>query len=216
MPQPQLSASPSETTPSPTLRLLPSPRPLRLDELTPEVAALICNVIRLDGLADHHAGALAGVRRVTLERWKAEDEGFALLLERARAEFEWTLLQRIKDARKGDGSPDWRAQVWVLKNYSAEGIVKPARAAKPAGAGAQKRANLPETPAAPASAAAAPAPAEQRASGGARENATNLPETPVRPSGSPLTGRIAPVEKIRHFFPKLRERRERPGSARLK
>ena len=107
---------PSETTQTPTFRLLPSPRPLRLDELTPEVADLICNVIRLDGLADHHAGALAGVRRVTLERWKAEDEGFALALERARAEFEWKLLRTIKDARKGDGSPDWRAQVWVLKN----------------------------------------------------------------------------------------------------
>jgi hypothetical protein len=158
-------------------------------------------VIRLDGLADHHAGALAGVRRVTLERWKAEDEGFALLLERARAEFEWTLLQRIKDARKSDGSPDWRAQVWVLKNYSAEGIVKPARAAKPAGAVAQKRANLAETPAAPPAAVAAPAPTEPCSPGSARENATNLPETPGRPGGSPLTGRIVPAAQKPSFVP---------------
>ncbi|HEV7404936.1 MAG TPA: hypothetical protein VGO11_18480 [Chthoniobacteraceae bacterium] len=186
---------------------------MRLDELTPEVAKLICDVIRLDGLADHHAGALASVRRATLERWKAEDEGFALALELARAEFEWKLVQKIKNACKRDGTPDWRAQVWLLKNYSAEGVVKPARAAKPAGADAQKRANLPETPAAPPAPAAAPArtaqgtertttercapptPAERRRPEGARENAAILPETPVRPAGSPLTGRIAPAGK---------------------
>ncbi|HEV7405226.1 MAG TPA: hypothetical protein VGO11_19940 [Chthoniobacteraceae bacterium] len=208
--QPQLSASPSETAETPTLRILPSPRPLRLDELTPEVAKLICDVIRLDGLADHHAGALAHVRRATLERWKAEDEGFALALELARAEFEWKLVQKINNARKRDGTPDWRAQVWVLKNYSAEGVVKPARAAKPAGADAQKRANLPETPAAPPAAFAGPTPTaqgtertttERCAPGGARENATFLPETHGRPGVSPLTGRIAPAAQKPSFLP---------------
>ncbi|HEV7404625.1 MAG TPA: hypothetical protein VGO11_16915 [Chthoniobacteraceae bacterium] len=197
--QPQLSASPSETAETPTLRILPSPRPLRLDELTPEVAKLICDVIRLDGLADHHAGALASVRRATLERWKAEDEGFALALELARAEFEWKLIQKINNARKADGTPDWRAQVWVLKNYSAEGVVKPVRAAKPAAAAAQKCANLPETPAAPT----APTP------GAVRENASNLPETHARPVRSPqavapLTGGIAPAGEKSSILPETR------------
>ncbi|HEV7405139.1 MAG TPA: hypothetical protein VGO11_19500 [Chthoniobacteraceae bacterium] len=206
--QSPLAATPSETTETPTLHLLPSPRPLRLDELTPEVAKLICDVIRLDGLADHHAGALARVRRATLERWKAEDEGFALALELARAEFEWKLVQKINNARKRDGTPDWRAQVWMLTNYSAEGVVKPARAAKPAGADAQRRANLPETPAAP------PAPTAQGTErttrercappsgpGGARENTANLPETPARAGGSPLAGRIAPAGQKPSFVP---------------
>ncbi|HEV7404024.1 MAG TPA: hypothetical protein VGO11_13885 [Chthoniobacteraceae bacterium] len=186
--QSPLAATPSETIETPTLRLLPSPRPLRLDELTLEVAELICKVIRLDGLADHHAGALARVRRATLERWKAEDEGFALALELARAEFEWKLVQKINNARKRDGTPDWRAQVWVLKNYSAEGVVRPARAAA-----VQKRANLPETPAAP--------PAAVAATGGARENASILPETHGRAGGSPLTGRIAPAAQKPSFLP---------------
>jgi hypothetical protein len=210
--QSPLAAAPSETTETPTLRLLPSPRPLRLDELTPEIAELICNVIRLDGLADHHAGALARVRRATLERWKAEDEGFALALELARAEFEWKLVQKINNARKSNGTPDWRAQVWVLKNYSAEGVVKPARSA-------QKRANLPETPAAPPAACAAPAPTaqgtertttercapptptERSRPGGARENASILPETHARPGVSPLAGRIAPAAQKPAFIP---------------
>ncbi|HEV7403229.1 MAG TPA: hypothetical protein VGO11_09895 [Chthoniobacteraceae bacterium] len=204
--QSPLAATPSETTETPTLRLLPSPRPLRLNELTPEIAELICKVIRLDGLADHHAGALARVRRATLERWKAEDEGFALALELARAEFEWKLVQKIKNACKANGTPDWRAQVWLLKNYSAEGVVKPARSAKPAGADAQKRANLPETPAAPPAPTAqgtertttgAPPTAAERA----RENAANLPETPARTGGSPLTGRIAPAAQKPSFVP---------------
>jgi hypothetical protein len=199
--QSPLAATPSETTETPTLRLLPSPRPLRLDELTPEIAELICKVIRLDGLADHHAGALARVRRATLERWKAEDEGFALALELARAEFEWKLIQKINNARKSDGTPDWRAQVWVLKNYSAEGVVKPARAAKPANADAQKRAILPETPAAPPAAVADPAPTDRCASGSARENASNLPETHGRPVNSPLAGRIVPAAQNPSFVP---------------
>ncbi|HEV7406160.1 MAG TPA: hypothetical protein VGO11_24650 [Chthoniobacteraceae bacterium] len=214
MPQLPLAASSSETAENPNLRLLPSPRPLRLDELTPEIAELICKVIRLDGLADHHAGALARVRRATLERWKAEDEGFALALELARAEFEWKLVQKIKNACKRDGTPDWRAQVWLLKNYSAEGVVKPVRAA-----GAQKRANLPETPAAPPAAVAAPAQTAQGTErtttersapptrsewsrpGGARENASILPEMPARPGGSPLAGRIVPAPQRPSFVP---------------
>ncbi len=175
MTQPNLSTSSSETAAAPTLPLLPLPRPLRLDELTLEVADLICSLIRLDGLADHHAGALAGVRRATLEQWKTEDEGFALALERARGEFERKLLQQIRETRKSDGSTEWRARAWLLKNCSAEGIVKPARAAKPATAAAKNRAILAETPAAPA--AVAPGQTERCVSGGARENATKLPET---------------------------------------
>src|SRR5947209_1969853 len=102
MQQPQRSASPSTNPENVGSQALPARRPVRLDELTPQVTALICEVIRLDGLADHFAGALVGVPRATLARWKAEDEAFAFALETARAEFELGLLRAIKGARKRD------------------------------------------------------------------------------------------------------------------
>src|SRR4051812_15828743 len=123
--QSKLSASPSETEPQfATLHALPPP--LRPDELTPKIAALICDVIRLDGLADHLAGALAGVSRSTFERWRAEDAGFALKLEQARAWFELGLLRKINGACRSNGTPDWRAQAWLTKHATAEGFAKPA------------------------------------------------------------------------------------------
>jgi hypothetical protein len=178
MQQARLSASPSTTAEIPPLCALPAPRLRRLDELTPELAALICDVIRLDGLADHFAGALAGVSRATLTKWKAEDEAFALALEAARAQFELGLLRAIRHARKSDGSPDWRAQAWLLTHASSDGFAKPAGAAKDRPAqepnvAAQKCAILPE-----------------------------MPERPVRqPAGAPLAGRIAPADEKPSFLP---------------
>src|SRR4051812_37911866 len=143
MPQSKLSADASETEPkSATLQALPPP--LRPDELTPAAAARICDIIRLDGLADHLAGALAGVARCTFERWRAEDAGFALKLEQARAWFEIGLINRINRACRADGTPDWRAQAWVLKHASSEGFAKPARPTKQPATAAQKCANLAE------------------------------------------------------------------------
>ena len=63
-------------------------QPLWPDQLTEEVAGLVCNLIRLDGIADHLAAAMMGVTRTTVIRWKESDEGFALKLDVARALFE--------------------------------------------------------------------------------------------------------------------------------
>jgi hypothetical protein len=200
MQQTQLSAAPSTTSKTPALHALPPPPP-RLDELTPEVAALICDVIRMDGLADHYAAALARVSRSTLAKWKEENESFSIALEEARAWYELGLLRAIKDARKADGTRDWRAQAWLLKHASADGFRKPARSAQTeAPAGAQKRAIRPETPAVPAA-------TERRAPSSARENTANLPETPARPGGvtaSPMTGRVAPAGENVSFRPETR------------
>jgi hypothetical protein len=171
-----LSASPCETLNFPTLHALPSP--LRVEELTVELAGLICEVIKTEGLADQLAGALLGVSRELFLRWKAEDQGFALALEQARAWFELGLIREIKKARKSNGTPDWRAQAWLLKHATVEGFAKPARAAqerpaKPEPAAAQNRANLPETTAGPVR-SPAPMAGQMRPAG---EKPTILPET---------------------------------------
>jgi len=180
MANPQLSASPSPSPEIPAFHALPPPPPpprrARLDELTPKLSELICDCIRLDGVSDAAAGALAGVPSATLARWKAEDEAFALALQTARAQFEVGLMRAITDARKANGERDWRAQAWLLQHTSSEGIVTPARPAKsrpapPATAAAQNCANRPETPAAPPV-------------GAARENAPSVPENPAKPRSS--------------------------------
>ncbi len=206
MSQPQRTASPSQTAQTPAFHALPTPRPVRPDEPIPELVELICDIIRTDGLADHLAGALAGVPRATLERWKAGSVLFACQLEGARAGFEQGLIRAIKDARTRNGSPDWRAKAWLLTHTSAEGIVNPPRSAKPAPAAAQNRANLPETPAAPRAAAAAPTPTERSAPVAGRENTTNLPETrpPQGAAHSPLTGPIASASKNTTILPETR------------
>jgi hypothetical protein len=172
-----------------------------LEELTPELQAVICDGIRLDGISDASAGALAGVPSATLARWKAENEDFALALEAARARYETGLMRAIKDARKANGSPDWRAQAWLLLHTSSEGIIKPARSAKgsaqQATDAAQNCANRPETPKTPAhppvdfaresapkepsvtpSRPLQPAAATPGSAVPAAPNATFLPETP--------------------------------------
>ncbi len=173
MANPQLSASLSETPEIPALHSLPPPpRRARLDELTPELSDLICDCIRLDGVSDAAAGALAGIPSAILARWKAENEQFAADLQTARARFEVGLLRAIREARKANGERDWRAQAWLLRHTSSEGIVTPARPAKsrpaPPPAAAQNCANRPETPAAPRA-------------GAPREHAPIVPETPAKP-----------------------------------
>jgi hypothetical protein len=193
---PHLSASSSSTPEIPTLRVLPPP--LRAEQLDAELAGQICEIIRIEGVADHHAGALLGVPQALFARWKAEDEGFALKLEEARAWFEIGLIREIKKARKSNGVPDWRAQAWLLTHATADGFAKPARAttgraAKEASA-AQKRAILPETQAAPTTAS--------------REDAANRPET-AAPSGqaaTPLASRIAPAGEMTSIRPETRQK----------
>ncbi|HEV7402929.1 MAG TPA: hypothetical protein VGO11_08390 [Chthoniobacteraceae bacterium] len=120
---PQLTAATetsSETTaPRPELHLLPKPG--RPSLFSPGRTAAICAIIQTEGISDSAAGALAGVTASTLARWKVEHEGFALELEMARALFERARVRTIREARKRDGTPDWRAAAWLLKHSSPEG-----------------------------------------------------------------------------------------------
>ena len=87
----------------------------------------ICNFIRTEGLSDSAAGSLAGVSTTSISRWKQDDEDFALGLERARAEFERACLLGVREARKRDGTTDWRAYAWLLQNSSADGYGRRAK-----------------------------------------------------------------------------------------
>jgi hypothetical protein len=75
----------------------------------------ICSFIRLTGLSDTAAGAMAGVKRSTLARWKQEDEEVEMELEQARFQFQAPRLARIDETRMKDGQLDWRAQAWLVK-----------------------------------------------------------------------------------------------------
>src|ERR1700712_5267055 len=127
----------TETTASlPELHLLPKPG--RPSLFSPERTAAICALIEHEGISDSAAGALAGVTASTLARWKVEHEGFALELEAARALFELAQVRAIREARKRDGTPDWRAAAWLLKHSSPEGYgpASRMRKVKPEGADA--------------------------------------------------------------------------------
>ena len=106
--------SPSSEVPSANKVGRPSRR-------TSEIVAAICEHIRTEGMSDSAAGSFAGGSTTSLSRWKQDDEDFALGLERARAEFERACLREVREARKRDGSSDWRAYAWLLQNSSAEG-----------------------------------------------------------------------------------------------
>ena len=100
-----------------------APRPVgRPSRRTPELLAAIRGFIRDEGMSDSAAASLAGISATTLSRWKEDDEEFALGLERARAEFERVCLYEVREARKRDGSTDWRAYAWLLQNNSPEGF----------------------------------------------------------------------------------------------
>jgi len=81
------------------------------DDLADAIAAAIAEF----GHTDTGAGAKLGVAASTLSRWKKENEGFATDLEAARAEFKERILAEIRNAKKRDGSPEWRAYAWILE-----------------------------------------------------------------------------------------------------
>ncbi len=121
---PQRSASTEtstqSTSPLPDLHLLPKPgRPSLFSQ---ERTAAICALIEIEGISDSAAGALAGVTASTLARWKLEHEGFALVLEMARARFELAQVRAIREARKRDGTPDWRARTLAAETFVAGGV----------------------------------------------------------------------------------------------
>lgn len=97
---------------------------------TPDKVPAICSFIRLTGLSDTAAAALAGVKRSTLARWKQEDEEVELLLDQARAQYQAPRLAKIGETRLKDGQLDWRAQAWLVKFANPEEYGAPSRRRK--------------------------------------------------------------------------------------
>jgi hypothetical protein len=91
------------------------------------VALQIAHWIRTEGISDSAAGMLAGVSTSSLSRWKQEHEELELLLGQARAQYELERLRQIRETVKRDGSPDWRAQAWLLQQSSPETYGAPSR-----------------------------------------------------------------------------------------
>src|SRR4051812_14961009 len=94
---------------------------------TPETVLKICAAIRESGHTDTHAAALAGVSSSAVSRWRQEDEDFAVQLDTARAEYLDARLREIREARKRDGSLDWRAQAWLMQVAAPEVYGTPSR-----------------------------------------------------------------------------------------
>jgi hypothetical protein len=88
---------------------------------------LVCSFIRLTGLSDTAAGAMAGVTRSTLARWKKEDEEVELMLDQARFQYQAPRLAKIDETRMKDGQSDWRAQAWLVKFANPEVYGAPSR-----------------------------------------------------------------------------------------
>jgi hypothetical protein len=97
---------------------------------TPGKVHAICTFIRLTGLSDTAAAAMAGVTRSTLARWKKEDEEVELMLEQARYQYQAPRLAKIDETRMKDGQHDWRAQAWLVKFANPELYGAPSRRRK--------------------------------------------------------------------------------------
>jgi hypothetical protein len=97
---------------------------------TPGKLQAICAFIRLTGLSDTAAAAMAGVKRSTLARWKKEDDEVELALDQARYQYQAPRLAKIDDTRMKDGQHDWRAQAWLVKFANPEVYGAPSRRRK--------------------------------------------------------------------------------------
>src|SRR4051794_28057071 len=97
---------------------------------TPDKVFAVCSFIRLTGLSDTAAAAMAGVKRSTLARWKKEGEEGELLLDQARAQYQAPRLAKIDETRMKDGQRDWRAQAWLVKFANPEVYGAPSRRRK--------------------------------------------------------------------------------------
>ncbi|HEV7402050.1 MAG TPA: hypothetical protein VGO11_03955, partial [Chthoniobacteraceae bacterium] len=62
---------------------------------TPAKLQAMCSFIRLTGLSDTAAAAMAGVKRSTLARWKQEDDEVELSLDQARFQYQAPRLAKI-------------------------------------------------------------------------------------------------------------------------
>jgi hypothetical protein len=81
---------------------------------------LIRTVIQTTGVSDNAAALLAGVPIPTLTQWKSEDPEIAFFLEAARAELQRELIAIVREARRRDGSSDWRGAAWLLERLFPE------------------------------------------------------------------------------------------------
>ncbi len=97
---------------------------------TPDLLQAVCSFIRLTGLSDTAAAAMAGVKRSTFARWKQDDEEVELLLEQARFQYQAPRLAQIGETRMKDGQPDWRALAWLVKFANPEVYGAPSRRRK--------------------------------------------------------------------------------------
>ncbi|HEV7404719.1 MAG TPA: hypothetical protein VGO11_17390 [Chthoniobacteraceae bacterium] len=97
---------------------------------TPAKLQAICSFIRLTGLSDTAAAAMAGVKRSTLARWKKEDEDVEMELDQARFQYQAPRLAKIDETRMKDGQHDWRAQAWLVKFANPEVYGAPSRRRK--------------------------------------------------------------------------------------
>ncbi|HEV7405011.1 MAG TPA: hypothetical protein VGO11_18855 [Chthoniobacteraceae bacterium] len=108
----------------------PGPGRGRPSTCTPAKLQAICSFIRLTGLSDTAAAAMAGVKRSTLARWKKEDEEVEMELDQARFQYQAPRLAKIDETRMKDGQHDWRAQAWLVKFANPEVYGAPSRRRK--------------------------------------------------------------------------------------
>jgi hypothetical protein len=80
----------------------------------------ICAIIQDTGVSDGAAALLAGFSVSALSRWKLEDPEVAFRLEAARAELQRELIAAVREARRRDGSSDWRGAAWLLERLFPE------------------------------------------------------------------------------------------------
>jgi hypothetical protein len=97
---------------------------------TPGKLQAICSFIRLTGLSDTGAAAMAGVKRSTFARWKQEDDEVELQLDQARFQYQAPRLAKIDETRLKNGELDWRAQAWLVKFANPEVYGAPSRRRK--------------------------------------------------------------------------------------
>ena len=113
-----LNASAGIAETDPELELEPAEKPGRgrPSILTADITVVIYGLIRSFNLTDSRAALMAGVSTSTISRWKEAEPAFADYLETARIEFEIDRTRRLLEAKRPDGSPEWRAHAWLLKN----------------------------------------------------------------------------------------------------
>ena len=154
--------------------------------LTADMTVVIYGLIRSFGLTDSRAALMAGISTSTISRWKEAEPAFADYLETARIEFEIDRTRRLLEAKRPDGSPEWRAHAWLLKNSQRdENARRPGRPRKEREP--ETRADAPPLVVAVAPDPAA-APAEKKVREIPENRAVGLEKGEKIPESQPVTG----------------------------